>query len=87
MNSEWCCSSALGVSGGFYFDVVVRHGHLYIMKTLGSLLVNLSCFHQVKEKNEGSLGQFSCQPLSGQWVRLCADSTINTLCFFFLNSC
>lgn len=70
------------MSGGFYFDVVVRHSHSYIMKTLGWLLVNLSCIHQVNENNEGNLGQHSCQPLSGQWVRLCADSTINTLCFF-----
>lgn len=29
------------MSGGFYFDMVVRHGHSYIMKTPGWLLVKM----------------------------------------------
>lgn len=60
------------MSGGFYFDVVVRHGHSYINENPGMVI----------GQNEGSLGQYSCQPLSGQRVRVCADSTINTLYFF-----
>lgn len=45
------CSSAWGVSGGFYFDAMARHGHSYILKTPRWLLVNVSRFYQVN-KNE-----------------------------------